>query len=127
MTVQQLAVKIADAIQKMEGWFKGSRSYRNNNPGNIWDGTTSTKKKRIWPNIPIDKQGFLIYPDYETGRKALEKDITIKINRGMSLESLFYMYAPPNENNTENYIKFVMECAQLKDRKSKLLDVIKNA
>lgn len=124
MTKQELVNLLFEAIKKIEGWSPKSRSFRNNNPGNLWDGLTLTKKKRIWPVLPIDKQGFLIYPTYELGKRALEKDIHIKIDAGKSLESFFYMYAPPNENNTEQYIKSVILLTKISDRKRKLLDYL---
>ena len=98
---------LADAIQRMEGYKPGTRAWGNNNPGNIWDGLAEGKKKRIWPNIPIDDKGFLKYADYATGRAALEKDLALKISRGMTLTSLINMYAPPVENDTLRYIKLV--------------------
>ena len=98
---------IADAISRMEGYKPGTRAWRNNNPGNIWDGLTPTKKKRIWPSQPIDEKGFIIYPTPEAGRQALERQLTIKITRGETLTRLISDWAPPHENNTAAYINFV--------------------
>ncbi len=101
---------------KVEGFAPGTRAYRNNNPGNIWDGIAGGKTQRIWPNLPIDPQGFVIYPSYEAGYSALLKDLGIKINRGMTLEQLITMYAPAKgdtvngfdlSNNTSAYIQSV--------------------
>ena len=93
----------ADAITRQEGYFPGSRAWANNNPGNIWDGVNSTKTKRIWPNLPIDAQGFVIYPTAAAGRAALERDLTAKMNAGLTLDSAVAMYAPPAENQTGVY------------------------
>ncbi len=95
---------IAQAIIRQEGNATGTRAHRNNNPGNIWDGVGAGKSVRIWPNLPTDDKGFVIYPNRETGYQALLNDIRIKVNRGMTLEQLITMYAPPNENNTAAYI-----------------------
>lgn len=101
--------KLADAIQRVEGYKPGTRAWKNNNPGNIWDGLAAGKKRRIWPSIPIDDKGFLIYPTPAAGRSALEFDLQQKINRGMTLITLINMYAPPIENDTLRYIKLVAE------------------
>jgi hypothetical protein len=93
----------ADAITRQEGYFPGSTAYNNNNPGNIWDGVAAGKPNRIWPNLPTDPRGFVIYPTAAAGRAALENDLTIKMNSGLSLNSAIAMYAPPNENSTVTY------------------------
>jgi len=96
-----LITDLANAIDRQEGPDK------NNNPGNIWDGVNAGKPKRIWPNLPIDSRGFVIYPTPQAGRAALENDLAIKVNRGMTLTSLLNMYAPPIENDTATYIRNV--------------------
>lgn len=102
---------LADAISRMEGYKPGNnRAWRNHNPGNIWDGLIPGKKlKRIWPHLPIDAQGFVIYPTPEAGREALERQLTIKITRGESVTKLISDWAPPHENNTAAYITFVVK------------------
>jgi len=94
-----LITDLADAITRQEG------RTQNNNPGNIWD----NMPVRIWPSLPIDSRGFVIYPTPEAGRVALENDLAIKINRGMTLESLLGMYAPASDprNDTAAYIRNV--------------------
>ena len=96
--------KIGDAIQRMEGYAPGTRAYKNNNPGNIWDGTGPGKPRRIWPSIPIDASGFLVYPSYAAGRAEMERQIAMKIDRGLTLRSLITEWAPPVENNTSLYV-----------------------
>ena len=102
---------------RQEGNATGTRSDRNNNPGNIWDGLAPGKARRIWPHLPIDSAGYVIYPSKASGRAALEKDLSIKVNRGMTLASLISQYAPPGPpegqqvglpaNNTAAYIRNV--------------------
>lgn len=106
---ENLIAKLADAVQRMEGYYPGTRAYKNHNPGNIWDGLSAGKVRRIWPNIPIDDKGFLIFPNYGEGRAALERDLRIKVGRGMTLTQLIHMYAPPNENNTARYVANVAQ------------------
>jgi hypothetical protein len=80
---------LADAIQKQEGYYPGSRGYRNNNPGNLWDGLIpGVKTKRIWPQYPLDNENFVVFPDYSTGRAVMENQIRIKIGRGETLTQL---------------------------------------
>lgn len=85
---------LAAAITRQEG------RTQNNNPGNIWDGGPT----RIWPSLPTDSRGFVIYPTLGDGQAALEHDLSIKVARGMDLSSLITMYAPPSQNDTAAYI-----------------------
>jgi hypothetical protein len=77
-----LITVLADAITRQEG------RTQNNNPGNIWDGTGPGKPNRIWPDLPLDSRGFVIYSTPEAGRAALENQLRIKINRGATLTEL---------------------------------------
>lgn len=62
-----LLEKLANGIKEHEGWFEGSRSYRNNNPGNI----RYTKYTASLGAIGKDDKNFCIFPDYFTGFNAL--------------------------------------------------------
>lgn len=84
---------LANAITRQEG------STQNNNPGNLWDGN-----KAIWPSLPHDSRGFVVFPSMDAGRAALEHDLSLKVGRGMTLTSLLNMYAPSNQNDTATYI-----------------------
>ena len=90
---------LADAITRQEG---AGASVRYNNPGNLMD-----PNNRIWPEYPKAPSGEVIFPDPLTGRAALENDLSIKVNRGMTLASLLTMYAPPSQNDTATYIRNV--------------------
>lgn len=91
--------KWADAIQKFEGWFPGSRSYRNNNPGNI----RYVGQKRA---IGQDDKNFCIFKTYEDGRAELI-DLLKRAAEGrsrvykptMTLLDFFKTYAPSSDNN----------------------------
>lgn len=125
MTQTEIIDKIAGAIAVIEGFYdspakckKLGNPYpnipqRNNNPGNVWDGLGKGKVRRIWPSMPIDGSGFVIYPSVEAGFAALKNDIKIKISRGMTLAQIIYMYAPPSENNTKAYLEGVAKSANL--------------
>ena len=131
--------EIAKIIATKEGWSskpnggKGTRSYRNNNPGNL-DGTNF---KDIDPEVTVETMldgsngRYAAFSKPELGAKALiEKKIIKWANGGMpttrgnqdlivsskggklyvkgakpTVAQFFYTYAPPNENDTEGYIK----------------------
>lgn len=81
-----------------------SRGFRNNNPGNLkagipWLGVTG-----------VDPKGFAIFETMEYGVRALAKDLQAKMARGLdTIREILYVYAPPSENPTENYVARVSE------------------
>lgn len=83
-----------------------TRGFRNNNPGNLKAGTP-------WKGaIGMDSKGFAIFDTMENGVRALGKDLTAKINRGLdTIRKILYVYAPPSENPTANYVAKVSEWA----------------
>ena len=90
---------LADAIQTHEGYFPGSRSYRNNNPGNL--------KFAGQAGATEAAGGFAAFGSYAEGRAAEEKQIQRYADRGYSLEGMIAKWAPSNENNTAAYIASV--------------------
>ena len=78
---------VADAVQKQEGYFAGSRSYRNNNPGNIKYGSFAVS----YGATGMDDQGHAIFPSYAAGRAALEG--LLKKHSGESLSKIGSWYA----------------------------------
>ena len=106
----------------------GSRAWRNNNPGNI---KFSEKKDQNGQNfaerhgaIGKDRnvKGFAIFPDYETGRKALESLLKTESYQKETLEQALHRYAPKFENDTETYIRHVVEKTGI-DRNTKLSEI----
>lgn len=71
--------KLAGLIQEQEGYYEGSRSYRNNNPGNLVFANQLG-------NIGKDEKGFTIFPDYQTGYDALIRQLNAAFYGG----SIFY-------------------------------------
>lgn len=131
--------EMALAIGSKEGWVpkanggKGSRAYRNNNPGNL---DYSDDLKKYDPNVtfetgPNGKGRFAKFSTPEAGAKALvEGKITRWANGKMpvtpgnqtmmpggkykkgsqpTIKEFFYTYAPPNENDTKGYINGVVK------------------
>jgi hypothetical protein len=133
--------EIALAIGTKEGWNPkanggvGSRSYRNNNPGNL-DYSVSLKDIDpgvILENNPYGTNRFAKFSTPELGAKAL---VETKIKRwadgnmpvtatnssfstyGLpnwkkpqkpSIAQFIYTFAPPNENNSEGYVLSVVD------------------
>ncbi len=96
---------IADAIQKMEGWFPGSVSYQNNNPGNLrYVGHVAFGGIQTSMGI----KNFSKFDSYADGRKALIWQIKSYADRGVSFREFLNAYAPSSDNNDpENYSNFV--------------------
>jgi hypothetical protein len=76
-----------------------TRGFRNNNPGNLKYGTP-------WKGVVgIDPKGFAIFDTMENGVRALGKDLTAKMGRGLdTVREIISVYAPPSENPTGTYI-----------------------
>lgn len=100
---------LALAHMNHEGFYKGSRSQRNNNPGNLRDGP------------PQDGDGFTIFKDFNTGFAALEYDVKTKICGGSkhidyskSPTFLTYVkvYAPTDDGNSPDSYCLAL-CSQL--------------
>jgi hypothetical protein len=101
---------MAEAIQTFEGWFPGSKSYRNNNPGNLrytaWtQGQGATGQ---------DSTGFSVFPTYEIGYAALTSLLMLRVRQhpDWTILDLFNSYAPPSDNNpTQTYAATVAKNA----------------
>ena len=71
----------------------GTRAWRNNNPGNI-----------RWSSVEIGSAGnFAVFSDYETGFNAIIDLLNSDNYKTLSILDAISRYAPPNENDTENY------------------------
>ena len=89
----------AEAIKTFEGWFPGSKSFTNHNPGNIKnpDGT--------FMKFATDEDGMAYLCNYLTRactgqHKAYKPDFTLK--------QFFSVYAPAEDNNSpDRYASFV--------------------
>jgi hypothetical protein len=112
-----LLMKFCLAIQIHEGWSgpstqypTGTRSYRNNNPGNIKYGDFA----RSCGATGKDDKGFAKFPEYLDGFNALKALITNAANGKssiykptMTLEQFFSKYAPSSDNNPAAYARVV--------------------
>jgi len=80
---------------------KGSRAWRNSNPGNMVKGKVSLRN-----NLIGTAGGFAVFPDYQTGHKALI-DLLLNEFGTWDLTKLMQKYAPPKTNNTKKYVAFI--------------------
>jgi hypothetical protein len=72
-------------------------AYVNNNPGNLrFAGQAGA--------VP-GEGGFAYFSSPYAGYKALEKQMRLDADRGLTLRQLIEKYAPPEENDTELYIQ----------------------
>ncbi|MEW6741102.1 MAG: hypothetical protein AB1325_14530 [Nitrospirota bacterium] len=100
--------------------MEGNRPWRNNNPGNLRFTTDAAAREA--GAIGRDKDGFAIFPDYETGRQALENWWQKRAEQGKTIKEALEKYAPKNENDLESYLTGV-EKAIGKSRDTKISDL----
>lgn len=87
----------------------GTRTWRNQNPGNMVVGKYSRK------NGMIGKAGgFAVFPDYSSGHLAL-LDLLINEYGNFDLVQLMEKFAPPHENKTKKYVKFITKQTGVKE------------
>jgi hypothetical protein len=101
---------MAAAIQKFEGWYPGSRSFRNNNPGNIrW----FTSKFPSWMvgATGTDESGHVIFDTVAHGTQALVNLLTMAITGKSSIYKptdtiydFFGKYAEANQSSYANSV-----------------------
>ena len=95
----------------------GSPAWRNNNPGNLERGKFSISKGAIG-----DDGRFAVFPDYLTGRKALESLLQTSSYKNLKIEDAMNRYAPGHENDTKAYIEFIENKASV-DKKTLMRDL----
>lgn len=92
---------IASTIQQIEGYYPGSLAYRNNNPGNlVYTGQ---------PGATRGAGGFAVFDSYQDGWNALQNQIQLYANRGLTIEQMMAIYAPASDprNNPEVYAQSI--------------------
>jgi len=115
----------AEAIKIYEGWGNGTRSFRNNNPGNL-------KYFGQKGSIGKDSGGYAIFNTYQDGMNALMRQLTIAADgtsraysarahdlnkedsRYLTLPEFFGVYAPHRDmNDPTAYALFVANKLQV--------------
>ena len=118
-TLHPRLYSLALAMQHHEGYRKGTRSFRNNNPGNL----------RSSPFADRIEDGFAVFPDYYVGLAALLRDLwgkcTAHTSTGLGPDStvadLVRVFAPPIENNVKAYLDALLAVARPEERLRSLL------
>jgi len=79
-----------------------NRAQRNNSPLNLrFAGQREATGK--------DKDGFAMFPTPDAGWRAAHHQIKLDQKRGLTLAGFIFKFAPPNENNTNAYLEFVID------------------
>lgn len=93
--IEDYVKSIKVTINKGRADLGNTLAEENNNPGNL--------KFAYQPNAK--KNGaFAQFPTPEIGFRALIKDVQAKQKKGLTLEEMMNIYAPPEENDTEAYL-----------------------
>lgn len=96
--MKDLLGRLASAIATSEGYFVlGSLPRRNNNPGDL--------RAAPWLENPRIINHFVQFQSPAQGISGLYHQIALDVARGVSLRQLIFKWAPPSENNTDNYLK----------------------
>lgn len=99
MRIPALGSVVADTIQKIEGYYPGSLSYRLNNPGNL----TYAGQPGAIP-VTVGTHTWASFPTYDQGYAALEHQIALDAGRGETIQQFVNKYAPASDaNNPTSY------------------------
>lgn len=82
----------------------GSRAWRNFNPGNIQKGSFAEANGSIGGDTR-----FALFPSEAVGLDAVVALLQSPSYSSLTLEKAINRYAPPSENNTAGYVKFVSD------------------
>lgn len=90
--------KLFQLMSKEEGFgIPGSKPTRDNNPLDLEHA----------PHVTDFDGKIGIEDSLEDGIADGERQLELYASRGMTLASMIAIFAPPNENNTSNYLEFV--------------------
>lgn len=120
--------KFCEAIKSHEGWFIGSRAWRNNNPGNF-------RCSKLLTDLGATecRDNFSYFPNYETGWKALVQFVTYACNNELksykdkTIYGFFETYAPSGDNNTPRRYAEIVAKAVGVDPNIKMKDLLETA
>ena len=88
----------------------GTIAWRNNNPGNIVGGAWANAHGAIATAF-----GRAVFPDEATGAAAIPALLQTPAYQAQTIRQAITAYAPPNENDTEAYIRSVTRGAGVPD------------
>lgn len=99
---------LPQSIARVEGFYAETatpnRPQRNHNPGDIEYGVLA-----IGVGAVSGDPRFAIFLDDETGFLCLVHLLSGPLYRTLTIEQCINKYAPPNENDTVNYVNLVCE------------------
>lgn len=108
-TIRRGAVEIPQDDGSFELRTGGTRSWRNNNPGNIAYGKIAIANGAVGR----DEYGTAIFPTEETGRRAALATLQSPVYQAFTLDQAIAKWAPEHENDTARYQRFVQSQAGL--------------
>lgn len=96
--------KLAEAFAKREGFgIAGDMPTRDNNPGDLRHAPTEQ-------HAPGDPDGIGFFATAEEGWAALERQLLLYADRGMTVAQAVATFAPPaDHNDTSAYLDFVCQ------------------
>src|ERR1700761_263958 len=95
--------KLARLIAREEGFgIPGAVPTRNNNPGDLRHSPHSS-------HVGEGSNDIGKIPNPQEGWDDLERQLQLYAKRGITLREAVYEFAPPEENDSEQYLKFICE------------------
>jgi hypothetical protein len=95
--------RLAQLIGREEGFGRpGTIPTLRNNPGDLRHSPHAS-------HDGIDPNAIGIEPSEDAGWDDLERQLDLYAARGMTLAQMVAIYAPPTENETNNYLKFLCD------------------
>lgn len=85
---------VASTIQTIEGWFPGSLSFQNNNPGNL-----RPAGQPDCTSVSTASGLFCSFPSLQSGQQALDNQIALDASRGLTIQQFAAKYAPAQDSN----------------------------
>ena len=103
---------LIEAIARIEGFYiAGSRSQRNNNPGDLnfelYMAESYGATLETVPSGHTFTPRFAHFPNAGIGWAALHDLLSGPHYADLTIEAAINKYAPPVENQTQNYVQFV--------------------
>lgn len=105
--------RLAFAMRRHEGWFDGSRSWRNNNPGNLRKSKFEVSNVRGFSTFSNEHHGFFA-AIYDLHCKCSGRTAT-GLGPKKTISDLIAVYAPPGDNNdVSSYVQSVIGELEIK-------------
>lgn len=95
--------RLAQLISQYEGFGRpGAIPTLRHNPGDLRHAPHASHE-----GLPSDAIGM--EPSDSLGASDLEHQLTLYAARGLTLQTMIHEYAPPSENHTDFYLRFITE------------------